>query len=292
MKLSQTCVLGVFVVASSTVDITAPCTATPGSSSPVGSTVQFNAGSGGGATSAQLEFLEDGVLKLNGATCLEADLCNKCTSDSANLQEKIDALNQKVADLESSALTGNLDSQQRKWCTRLTALAGACRASHSSGSTFIAFQDLSKHPGETGTEVCNRALCGNILGGAPTQDGSGKWSYHDGTPFPAGYSSTNGPQQKDGKWYANDQDACHFDPICKTGWSYNGKYSYGNECANGVAAGGVSGVICCQQASNAGPGPFAGLHTDTGEHAGISTGVEGKCPWFENDCVGHSCVYS
>jgi hypothetical protein len=54
---------------------TPPCTDTPPSTAAKASELVFERAIG---AKASLEFLEDGVLRIAGATCLQAELCNTC----------------------------------------------------------------------------------------------------------------------------------------------------------------------------------------------------------------------
>jgi hypothetical protein len=80
------------------------CTPTPASAATVSSTMNFERTSG----SARFQLLQDGVMRLDGATCLEANLCNTCglgggsSSELAALQAQITAVQTELTQLKIS----------------------------------------------------------------------------------------------------------------------------------------------------------------------------------------------
>jgi hypothetical protein len=79
------------------------CTPTPPSSAATTSKLNFERPNGAKAT---LSFLEDGVFRLEGATCLEATLCNTCGisgGGSAVTSAEITAITDRLSDLEATS---------------------------------------------------------------------------------------------------------------------------------------------------------------------------------------------
>ena len=74
----------------------APCAATPPSTANVASKMNMERNTG---APMSLDFLDDGVLRVTGATCLEAALCNDCST--ASLAAQVATIAEKVAVLES-----------------------------------------------------------------------------------------------------------------------------------------------------------------------------------------------
>ena len=128
--------------------------------------------------------------------------------------------------------------------------------------------------GVSGTEACERALCGRTTGDTC----SGQTDVVDTVPFC--YKN---------KLRLNDEKGCHFEPSCVNGYQHDG-YLYGNECGSGYAA---AGYACCQQTSNAGPGPLSGILMDNARRlgGGAFTNVLRKCPMFDTGCEPGACKY-
>jgi hypothetical protein len=74
----------------------AACTPTPASTASVAATLAMERTTG---SSASIQFLEDGVLRVAGATCLEATLCNTCGlgGASSTLASRLDVIAEQQA---------------------------------------------------------------------------------------------------------------------------------------------------------------------------------------------------
>ena len=174
-----------------------------------------------------------------------------------------------VQNASIESLTAKFHPKTQWQCGQIVAYAGACRAHVSTGSAFL----VAVEKGVSGTEACERALCGRSTGGTC----SDQMSPTDTVPFC--YNN---------KLRTNDEKGCHFRPSCVNGYQHDG-YLYGNECGAAYAA---SGYACCAQADNAGPGPLSGIVLDNSRRlGGAFTDVLTKCPMFDTECELGACKY-